>query len=53
MTVTYILRIDNNSYVGEIKDGKPHGKGKLSYRVVVTAGHWFKGKIECHYGDGA
>ena len=31
MTVTHILRIDNNIYGGEIKDGKPHGKGMLKY----------------------
>ena len=51
MTVTHILRIDNDIYGGEIKDGKPHGKGKLIHRGVVTAGYWFMGKIECHYGD--
>ena len=44
MTVTHILRIDNNVYGGEIKDGKPHGKGVLKY--------YQDGKLEGRYiGD--
>ena len=31
MSIYEIIRIDDDMYVGELRDGKPHGKGILKY----------------------
>ena len=36
-----IIRIDNDVYAGQIKDGKPHGYGRLRY--------FYEGKAESSY----
>ena len=36
-----IIRIDNDVYAGQIKDGKPHGYGRLKY--------FYEGKAESSY----
>jgi len=41
MSNIQILRIDGDLYAGEIKNGKPHGKGVLKY--------YYKGKPEGKY----
>jgi antitoxin component YwqK of YwqJK toxin-antitoxin module len=48
----------NYKYIGELKDGKPHGRGTIYYnnKQIAYRGSWNKGKWEgqgvLYYKDG-
>jgi hypothetical protein len=44
MSIYKIIRINNSLYGGELKNGKPHGQGRIKY--------FYEGKAEANYvGD--
>ena len=39
------LRFDGNKYVGDLKDGKPHGQGEMTYsNGDLYVGDFFNGR---------